>query len=792
MSVANLSHADTLAQRAVYDMKVLVGGDPAEVGQCSAFTFGDVRTVCGENIGPFVDNEETSIPAFDIPGGNGIEGDGIAGTLQIETDKSDESGNNTFSILSYQVDPYLQTPGGTFKVTTETLGLGNNKGGTLGPTGQMTMDMTGRTGVTAKFFNTIGQQPWNVDDSQAIADSGLPTTGLWEPFTTGDSSHFILGLGDPETNTLTGRPIGDENTDGILDAILISVGNVGNAWGDFDGTPYSEAFNVQFSLVSAKPVANPDVVNTTEGTSLLIDETDDLLVNDTIATNVALTFSGFTQPTEAGSSVVDNNNGTLTYTPAGGFSGVDTFTYTIEDPAMETDSTTVTVNVSAAGNSPPTANDINVTTDEDTPLDVDPTTNDTDPDGDPLTITAFDTPSVRNGIVIDQGNNTLTYSPAPDFNGDDSFGYTISDGKGGTDSATVFVTVNSVNDPLECTDVKTRTDISTALDIDVADELLITCTDVPAENDPITLDSFTQPIEAGSAVTSNGGTLTYTPAAGFSGQDSFTYTATDGTDTDTKTVLVDVGKVLGNFTMLDSDGVTFGGTNDVASTWDETLNLDVTDTNFNVTMKTDSDFPFFGFVWEAHEIRMFGPGTYMFDTSCSTAQVQQGLADCGGAPDEFLTLTIGHGQIGAHMLFDWNVTENIDVVNLYEANAIFPSADPAGALYQGPAGPTPDVNCLFEYASIDGDGDGIPGVKFIDGPFIGFRANFNQNFKQNCGAAGEVEVEKSSIKSSDPGGGCTLSGATTTPLSRGDYWLMLGCIASLGAFVTRRRILTDE
>jgi hypothetical protein len=158
-------------------------------------------------------------------------------------------------------------------------------------------------------------------------------------------------------------------------------------------------------------------------------------------------------------------------------------------------------------------------------------------------------------------------------------------------------------------------------------------------------------------------------------------------------------------------------------------------------MASNEPFPFFGFVWTAHHIQMFGPGTYTFDATCSTTQVEQGLTDCGGGAGDFATLTVGDGQIGAHMLFDWNVTANIDVLNLYEANAIFPSADPAGALYQGPAGPTPEVTCLFEQASIDGDGDGIPGVKFIDGPFIGFRANFNHNFNQNCGEIDLVDLD---------------------------------------------------
>jgi hypothetical protein len=203
-------------------------------------------------------------------------------------------------------------------------------------------------------------------------------------------------------------------------------------------------------------------------------------------------------------------------------------------------------------------------------------------------------------------------------------------------------------------------------------------------------------------------------------------------DTDTNMVTIDLGKIFGNFTMLDFDGVTFGGTNDVVAAWDGTLNTDVTDTNFNMTMGSDSDHPFFGFLWTAHDIRMFGPGTYMFDTSCSVAQIQSGVADCGGKPDEFLTLTVGPGQIGAHMLFDWNVTANVDIVNLYEAESMYINPDPRGALYQGDAGPTPPLDCIFEYASVDGDGDTVPGVRFIDGPFIGFRANFNLNFTRGC------------------------------------------------------------
>ena len=779
------SHAVTLEQRAVYTVNILPGGDPAEVGQCSAFTFGDISITCGTPVGPFVDNTVPGVPA--LSGGDGIAADGLAGTMTIETSKANALGNLTYSVNAFQMDPYLSTPGGTFKTTMTPPDGALTAIGTIDAVGNMTLDVTGRSGVAQFFEGTIGIQPWNINDAVAVANNGDPITNLWEPFTTGSASNFDPTNGGPLL-TLTGRPIGDANGDTILDAILVSVGNVGQSWQAFDGTPYSEAFNVQFTLVSAKPVANPDSVNTTQDTALIINEANDLLANDTHATNLALSVVSFTQPTQAGSSVVDNNNGTLTYTPAAGFSGVDTFDYTIEDTAMEQDTATVTVNISAAGNTPPVANDFPVVTNEDIPATFDPTANDTDADMDALTITNFDNISAQGGTVVNNGNNSLTYTPAQNFNGADSFNYTISDGNGGTDSANVLITVNMVNDPLVCNDVGFNTDVDTDLTIDAANDLLSTCTDV--ENDPITLASYTQPAQAGAMVTDNGaGILTYTPAPGFTGQDTFTYTASDGTDTDTRTVTVDVGKVFGNFTMLDAGGATFGGTNDITATWDGTFNTAVTDTNFNMTFGSDATFPFFGFPWFAHDIRVFGPGVYTFDTSCTVQQTQSGTANCGGQPGELLTLTVGAGQVGAHVLFDWNTTTNIDVILLWDANAAYSNPDPSGALYQGPAGPTPAITCAYELVSTDADGDTVPGARMIDGPFIGFRANFNINFLQNC-AAGVVIVPVSTIGSPDAGGGCSMSIGDISPVRRADVWFLLGFIICLGAFSYRRRQVT--
>ena len=724
----NAAQAATLEERAVYTIKILPAGNPAEVGQCSAFAFGDISGGGVGCVGGFVDNTVPGVPA--LTGGNGIASDGLAGTITIETGKTGAGGINAFTVNDYQMDPYLGTPGGTFKTTMTPPDGAMGGSGTVNTAGTMTLDVTGRTGVAQFFEGSIGIQPWNIDDSATISGNGDPVTNAWELFTTSSSSNWDPSTTGTVSLTLTGRPIGDANADTILDAVLVSVGNVGMSWGPFDGTPYSEAFNVQFELISAKPVANTDSLNAVQDTPLIVNEASDLLANDTHATGDPITVLSFTQPTEAGSALADNNNGTLTYTPAVGFFGIDTFTYTIEDTSNETDSTTDTVFVLEAGTNAPVAVDFPVATQEDTSKSFDPTINDTDGDGDPLTIITFDDTSDEGGTVVSTGGNSLTYTPPALFNGADNFNYTIYDGRGGADSASVLITVSDVNNAPVCTGVLLSTGVNEKLTIDVDDDLLSTCSD--PDGDVVTLDSTTQPSEPGSMLSDNGaGTLTYTPAKGFTGQDSFTYTATDGIATDTQVVTIDVGKILGNFTMLDASGKTFGGTNDVAAVWDGTLNTAITETNFNMEFKSDSDYKFFGFLWSAHDIRVFGPGTYDIDTSCSVAQLQAGVAVCGGGP--ILTLVVGPGQTGAHVLFDWNTTKNIDVALQWDSDGIFTNPDPDGSLYVGLAGPTPPTDCGMNLSQEMVMEMTCQAIKWLMDHSLDFRANFNLNLTRNCG-----------------------------------------------------------
>ena len=93
-------------------------------------------------------------------------------------------------------------------------------------------------------------------------------------------------------------------------------------------------------------------------------------------------------------------------------------------------------------NQPPDAVDDSATTQQDTPVTVNVLANDTDPDGDTVTVSGAGTPA--NGTAVVNGNGSITYTPAAGYNGPDSFSYTVRDGKGGTDTANVAITVKAI------------------------------------------------------------------------------------------------------------------------------------------------------------------------------------------------------------------------------------------------------------------------------------------------------------------------------------------------------------
>ena len=132
----------------------------------------------------------------------------------------------------------------------------------------------------------------------------------------------------------------------------------------------------------------------------------------------------------------------------------------------------------------------------------------------------------------------LTYTPAANFAGTNTFTYTITDAAGLTDTATVTVTVTNLNDAPTAEDgAGTVAEDSTNVPVN-----LTTLTD-DVDGDALTY-TITTPLANGTLTpTGTPGIYTYTPNANFTGPDSFTYTVSDGILTDTGTVTVTVTPV---------------------------------------------------------------------------------------------------------------------------------------------------------------------------------------------------------------------------------------------------------
>jgi Ca2+-binding RTX toxin-like protein len=166
----------------------------------------------------------------------------------------------------------------------------------------------------------------------------------------------------------------------------------------------------------------------------------DVLANDIDLQGDSITV---TSATALYGTVEINSDGTLNYIPNPDVHGSDTVTYTITDSEGNTDSATFTVKVISV-NDKPVANDDQVTVTENSSITIDVLANDTDVDGDTLTIVDDSSLGADHGTVSINESGEIVYTPNKDFTGTDTITYKISDGNGGFDKATVDVTVEPV------------------------------------------------------------------------------------------------------------------------------------------------------------------------------------------------------------------------------------------------------------------------------------------------------------------------------------------------------------
>ncbi len=351
-----------------------------------------------------------------------------------------------------------------------------------------------------------------------------------------------------------------------------------------DGTASDSAtLTVTVNGANDAPVANDDTASTNEDSAGV---SGNVLTNDTDVDVEPLTVAAPGTYVGTYGSLTIAANGSYTYTPGAGAQGLDTgetaqdvFTYAATD-GTASDTATLTVTVSGL-NDAPVANDDTNSTDENSPVSGNVLANDTDIDVEPLTVTNPGTYIGVYGTLVLAANGSYTYTPGAAAallnNGqsaNDVFNYVASDGTA-TDNATLTITVNGLSGAPNAVDDTATTNEDNA----VSGNVLTNDTD--AENDPLSVTNpGTYNGTYGDLTLNTNGSWTYTPnaaanglAAGETAQDVFSYTATDGSASDSANLTITVNGT-NDAPTIDSGGTTASGS--VTEEPDDSAGEDVT------------------------------------------------------------------------------------------------------------------------------------------------------------------------------------------------------------------------
>ncbi|MDN3524185.1 Ig-like domain-containing protein, partial [Halomonas sabkhae] len=276
---------------------------------------------------------------------------------------------------------------------------------------------------------------------------------------------------------------------------------------DFNGTD-SYTYTVTSGGVTETATVDVTVNAVSDGVADSFTTPEDTPLSDDVSTNdTHSAAASYSLNTDAANGTVSMNpDGTFTYTPDADYNGSDSFTYDVEDVNGDTETVTVGLTVT------PEADivDDSATTDEDTTVTTDVLANDTF-EGTP-SVTAVTQPT--NGTVTNNNDGTVTYTPDADFNGTDSYTYTVTSG-GVTETATVGVTVNAVADGV-------ADSFTTQEDTPLSDDVSTNDTHSAAASYSLNTDASN-----GTVSMNPDGTFTYAPDADYNGSDSFTYDVED-------------------------------------------------------------------------------------------------------------------------------------------------------------------------------------------------------------------------------------------------------------------------
>jgi len=241
-----------------------------------------------------------------------------------------------------------------------------------------------------------------------------------------------FGLAQITNNNTQVRYIPNENYCGT-DSFQYRVTDVNTP--ESDSSDSEGLVEITVDCVNDKPVANSDSVSLSEDDSVVVS----ILDNDIDVDGDALSVAAASTPLHGSTEIVGTG---IRYTPAANYCGEDSFIYSVSDGVSGLTNAVVNINVACMSDAPTALADSATLLEDMGQVIIYVTNNDTDPDGDILTVTSISAPA--NGSITLQGN-AIYYEPNPNFCGADSFNYTISDGINSSEGA-VTVSVTCVND----------------------------------------------------------------------------------------------------------------------------------------------------------------------------------------------------------------------------------------------------------------------------------------------------------------------------------------------------------
>jgi VCBS repeat-containing protein len=401
-----------------------------------------------------------------------------------------------------------------------------------GPGGAGAIQLRGATLILENC--TISNSVATVNDAGAIYMWDNATMNMTNTTVTGNFAAIhagaILvesGVANITNSTITGNNTGpgfQNLTGGIRNTGIVNLRNTivagnnpGGSLPNLDGTFNSLGYNIIGDLGDNLPL-NPTIVPA-PGTA------DQINVNDALVNLGPLQNNGGPTPTralQAGSIAKDKGHS------SGSTSDQRGLTRPCDDGSIPNalggdggDVGAFEVQVMCVVGSPPNAvDDVAVVAEDSGANIINVRANDTDADMDTLTVTSV-TQGANGSVAITNAGANVSYTPNANFFGGDSFTYTIGDGNGGFDTATVAVTVTPVPDAPVAND-----DNAALFEDSGANVINVLANDFDADGDTLVVFSVTQGTNG--TVANNGTSVSYTPNSNFFGNDSFTYTISDG------------------------------------------------------------------------------------------------------------------------------------------------------------------------------------------------------------------------------------------------------------------------